>query len=47
MIQVTKMIIKYADDSKTPTIQDTGLVAVKNLLKNASKVLQKIQNLKI
>ena len=45
MIQVTKMIIKYADDSRIPSIEDTSLIAAKNLLKNASKVSKQIQDL--
>ena len=36
---MTEMVITYADDSKTPAIKDTGLVAIKNLLKDAKKGL--------
>ena len=42
-MQMTKMVITYADDSKTPLIKDTAIVAVKNLLRNAKKVSGQIQ----
>ena len=43
---MTKMVITYVEDSKIPLIKDTGIVAIKNLLRNAKKVSEQIQTLK-
>ena len=46
LMQMTKKVITYVDDSKIPLIKDTGIVAIKNLLRNTKKVSEQIQTLK-
>merc|ERR1712240_40763 len=46
IIQVSKMIIQYVDDTGVPSIEDTALVSAKTLLNKASIISKQIQDIK-
>ena len=45
-IQMTKIVVTYINDSEIPLIKDIGIAAMKDLLRNAKKVLEQVQMLK-